>query len=51
MKLCTKNEILFDDKARKIFMRFKEKQVSSNDEKKIILDGNEWGFFCFFDSV
>jgi hypothetical protein len=32
---------------RKIFMRFKEKQVPSNDEKKITLDGYEWGFFLF----
>jgi hypothetical protein len=46
MELCTKNEILFDDK-RKIFMRFKEKQVPSNAEKKITLDGYEWGFYLF----
>jgi hypothetical protein len=31
-------------------MGFKEKQVPSNVEKKITLDGYEWGFFCFFDS-
>jgi hypothetical protein len=45
MKLCRKNAILFDDKTRKIFMRFKEKRVLSNAEKKIILDGYEWGFY------
>jgi hypothetical protein len=26
-------------------MRFKEKQVPPNDEKKITLDGYEWVFF------
>jgi hypothetical protein len=26
-------------------MRFKEKQVPSNAEKEITLDGYEWGFY------